>query len=147
MKDAIHPSCGHPHTEPPPPGRAVAPRSSSGSPAGAPGTATSRLLGWLLLVAGAVVVGSMLGTKNLNSYDPGQAGQAERVLNRPGVVQRAAESVLIQARAAGPQFAADPQARQAIRQVAAALRACRGWPPTSSRRCAGGPPWPRAATG
>ena len=38
------------------------------------------LIGWLLLVAGAVMIGSMLGTKNLNSYDPGQAGRAERVL-------------------------------------------------------------------
>jgi len=27
-----------------------------------------------------VMIGSMLGTKNLNSYDPGQAGRAERVL-------------------------------------------------------------------
>ncbi len=36
------------------------------------------LLGWLLLVGGAVAMGSMLGTKNINSYDPGQAGQAER---------------------------------------------------------------------
>ena len=41
------------------------------------------LFGWLLLVGGAVVVGGMLGTKNLNSYDPGQSGQAERVLARP----------------------------------------------------------------
>ena len=59
------------------------------------------LIGWLMLVAGAVVIGSMLGTKNLNSYDPGEAGKAERVLSRPGVIQRAAESVLISARAAG----------------------------------------------
>jgi RND superfamily putative drug exporter len=28
------------------------------------------LIGWLLLVAGAVVIGNTLGTKNLNSYDP-----------------------------------------------------------------------------
>ena len=33
------------------------------------------LFGWLLLVAGAVVISGMLGTKNLNSYDPGQAGR------------------------------------------------------------------------
>ena len=31
------------------------------------------LFGWLLLVAGAVVISGMLGTKNLNSYDPGPA--------------------------------------------------------------------------
>jgi RND superfamily putative drug exporter len=79
------------------------------------------LTGWLLLVAGALVIGNMLGTKNLNSYDPGQAGRAERVLSRPGVIQRPAESVLIQARAGGRTVAGDPRAREAIRQVAAAL--------------------------
>src|SRR5436190_5892943 len=79
------------------------------------------LIGWLMLVAGAVVIGNMLGTKNLNSYDPGQAGQAERVLSRPGVVQRYAESVLIQTRD-GRTVASDPQARTAIRQVTVALQ-------------------------
>jgi RND superfamily putative drug exporter len=78
------------------------------------------LIGWLVLVAGAVVIGGMLGTKNLNSYDPGQAGKAERVLSRPGVMQRDAESVLIQARN-GQTVASDPQAREAIRQVTVAL--------------------------
>jgi len=81
------------------------------------------LLGWLLLVAGAVVIGNMLGTKNINSYDPGQSGQAERVLARPGVVQPATETVLVQARAAGHTVASDPEIRQAIRQVTAALAA------------------------
>ena len=79
------------------------------------------LIGWLLLVAGAVMIGNTLGTKNLNSYDPGEAGRAERVLSSPGVVQRAAESVLIQERTAGRTVAADPQARAAIRQVTVAL--------------------------
>jgi RND superfamily putative drug exporter len=82
------------------------------------------LLGWLLLVAGAVVIGSGLGTKNLNSYDPGQAGRAERVLARPGVVQPATETVLVQARtaagAAGT-VTGDPEIRLAIRQVTGAL--------------------------
>src|SRR5215831_6893386 len=81
------------------------------------------LFGWLLLVAGAVVISGMLGTKNINSYDPGQAGQAERVLARPGVVQPASETVLVQARAAGHTVAGDPEIRQAIRQVTAALAA------------------------
>jgi putative drug exporter of the RND superfamily len=79
------------------------------------------ILGWLLLVIGTVLLGSSLGTKNLPSFDPGRAGQAERVMNRPGVIQPAAESVLIQARSAGRSFASDPQMRQAARQVAAAL--------------------------
>ena len=87
----------------------------------------SALLGWLLLVAGAVVIGNMLGTKNLNSYDPGQSGQAERVLARPGVVQQPTETVLIQPRSEGrggdgrETVANDPEVRQAVRQVTAAL--------------------------
>jgi len=84
------------------------------------------LLGWLLLVAGAVVVSSMLGTKNLNSYDPGQAGRAERVLSKPGVVQPAAETVLIQARGGTRTVAGDPEIRRAVRQVTRALGAMPG---------------------
>ncbi len=41
------------------------------------------VMGWLLLVVAAVVTGQRLDTDNLNSYDPGQAGQAERVLAQP----------------------------------------------------------------
>src|SRR5499427_663781 len=81
------------------------------------------LFGWLLLVAGAVVISGMLGTKNLNSYDPGQAGRAERVLARPGVVQPASETVLIQARSGTRTVASDPEIRRTIRQVTAALGA------------------------
>src|SRR6266702_2579552 len=81
------------------------------------------LFGWLLLVAGAVVLGNMLGTKNLNSYDQGQAGRAERVLNRPGVVQPPAETVLVQARHGARTVAGDPEIRRAIGQVTAALGA------------------------
>src|SRR6516162_2406738 len=81
------------------------------------------LFGWLLLVVGAVMIGNMLGTKNLNSYDPGQAGRAERVLARPGVVQPASETVLIQARSGTRTVASDPEIRRAIRQVTAALGA------------------------
>jgi putative drug exporter of the RND superfamily len=83
------------------------------------------LLGWLLLVAAAVLIGGTLGTKQLNSYDPGQSGRAERVLARPSVVQPATETVLVQARRAGGRdtVAGDPEIRQAIRQVTAALAA------------------------
>src|SRR5215470_7231069 len=79
------------------------------------------VFGWLLLIAGAVLVASMIGTKNINSYDPGQSGQAERVLNRPGVVQRPTESVLVQARATNRMVANDPEVLRAARQVATAL--------------------------
>jgi RND superfamily putative drug exporter len=80
------------------------------------------VLGWLALVVGAALIGSVLGTKNLPSYDPGQAGRAERVLNQPGVIQRPSESVLIQARSAGQTVRSDPEMRQAAQEVVAALR-------------------------
>jgi RND superfamily putative drug exporter len=79
--------------------------------------------GWLLLVAAALLLGQRLGTDNLNSYDPGQSGRAERVLDRPGVQQPAGESVLIQSRTPGATLRADPEMRQAVRQVVTALRA------------------------
>src|SRR5579859_4800109 len=81
------------------------------------------VFGWLLLVVAAVLIGQRLGTANLNSYDPGQAGKAERVLALPVVQQPASESVLIQGRSAGQTYATDPEIRAAVRQVVAALRA------------------------
>ena len=81
------------------------------------------VFGWLLLVVVAVAVGHQLGTSNVNSYDPGQAGRAERVLDRPVVQQPDTESVLVQGRSAGQTYASDPEMRQAVREVVAALRA------------------------
>ncbi len=83
------------------------------------------VFGWLLLVIAAAVVGQQLGTSNVNSYDPGQAGQAERVLNRPVVQQPDTESVLVQGRP-GQTYGHDPQLQQAVRQVVSALRAVPG---------------------
>jgi len=73
-----------------------------------------------------VAVGHQLGTSNVNSYDPGQEGKAERVLDRPVVQQPAAESVLVQSLIAGQTYANDPEMRQAVREVVAALRALPG---------------------
>ena len=109
-------------TSQPPPGRTSAPVVERIAGWSARHRKTA-LFGWLLLVVGAVMVSSMLGSKNLNSYDPGQAGQAERVLARPGVVQPAAETVLIQAKTGTRTVASDPEIRRAIRQVTAALGA------------------------
>jgi putative drug exporter of the RND superfamily len=81
------------------------------------------VFGWLLLVVAAVVIGQHYGTKNLNSYDPGQAGQAERVLDRSGVQQMESESVLIQSRSPGRTLGNDPEMQEAARQVVAALHA------------------------
>jgi putative drug exporter of the RND superfamily len=80
------------------------------------------VFGWLLLVVAAVVIGQRLGTQNLNSYDPGQAGRAERVLAQPVVQQPDSESVLVQGRSASQTYGHDPQIRGAVRQVVAALR-------------------------
>jgi RND superfamily putative drug exporter len=79
------------------------------------------VVGWLLLVAAAFTVGQRLGVANTNAYDPGQAGQAERVLGRPGVQQPSHESVLIRAHSPGQAFGTDPQMRQAARDVVTAL--------------------------
>jgi putative drug exporter of the RND superfamily len=81
------------------------------------------VFGWLLLVVVAVAVGHQLGTSNVNSYDPGESGKAERVLDRPVVQQPDAESVLVQGRSAGQTYASDPEMRRAVREVVAALRA------------------------
>src|SRR6516165_1906602 len=81
------------------------------------------VVGWLLLVVAALMIGRQLGTDNLNSYDPGQAGQAERVLSRPVVQQPDSESVLLQGRSPGQTYASDPEIRQAVRQVVTALKA------------------------
>ncbi|HEX3305108.1 MAG TPA: MMPL family transporter [Streptosporangiaceae bacterium] len=84
------------------------------------------VFGWLLLVVVAVAVGHQLGTTSVNSYDPGESGRAERVLDRPVVQQPDAESVLVQGRSGpgtGQTYASDPEMRQAVREVVAALRA------------------------
>jgi RND superfamily putative drug exporter len=81
------------------------------------------VFGWLALVAVLFVAAQALGSKNLPSYDPGQAGQAERALHQaaPDYYGSAPEEVLIQARATGRTFARDASLRQAVRQVVTAL--------------------------
>jgi RND superfamily putative drug exporter len=81
------------------------------------------VVGWLLLVAAAFTLGQHLGQGTVQSYDPGQAGQAERVLSRPVVQQPPGEQVLIQARSPGQGYATDPEMRQAVAQVVTALKA------------------------
>ena len=83
------------------------------------------VFGWLFLVAALFMGGQALGAKSLNDYSPGQAGQAERILDQfaPAQLNAPSEMVLIQARAPGATFATDPAMRQAASQVAAALAA------------------------
>jgi len=83
------------------------------------------VFGWLLLVIGVFMAAQAIGSANLPQYDPGQAGQAERVLNQvaPAQFQAYDESVLIQAKAPGATFTSDPAMRQAASAVAVALAA------------------------
>ena len=80
------------------------------------------VVGWLLLVAATFMLSQRLGTTNTNSYDPGQAGQAERVLASPVVPQYTTETVLIQTRSPGRAFRDDPEAVHAAAQLVTALR-------------------------
>jgi putative drug exporter of the RND superfamily len=81
------------------------------------------VFGWLALVAVLFLASQAFGSKNLPSYDPGQAGQAEQALHHvaPDYYGSASEEVLIQARHGGHTFAHDASMRQAARQVVTAL--------------------------
>jgi putative drug exporter of the RND superfamily len=80
---------------------------------------------WLAFMAAAFIAGQLGGGASVHQYDPGQAGQAERVLARLDVVTPPAESVLIQARAGDrePATAAAAAVKTATLQVRAALTA------------------------
>ena len=83
------------------------------------------IFGWLLMVAVIFTAGQLMGSRNLPDFDPGQAGQAERALQRvaPDYFDSASETVLIQARAPGETFSRSARMQQAARQVVAALSA------------------------
>jgi putative drug exporter of the RND superfamily len=83
--------------------------------------AKTAVIGWFALVGVAFLGGQLLGTQSQQQYDPGQTGKAEQALHRLNVTSPTTESVLVQARGPGT-FAGDPQIRQAVRQVTAALR-------------------------
>jgi putative drug exporter of the RND superfamily len=79
-------------------------------------------LGWLAVVAAALVAGTTVGTRALSNAEQAQDGsaRAETMLARAGFEAPAAESVLVRssrARPGGPQF------RIAVRDLVAALRA------------------------
>jgi putative drug exporter of the RND superfamily len=80
---------------------------------------------WLAFMAAAFIAGQLGGGGSVHQYDPGQAGQAEQVLAKLGVVTPPAESVLIQARPDSrlPAAAAAADVRNATGQVRAALTA------------------------
>src|SRR5580693_7839148 len=82
------------------------------------------VLGWLAFVAAAFVCGQFLTAPAVQQYDPGQAGQAERMLASLHVVSPPAESVLIQASGrAAPGHAVSAQVSQAAGAVTRSLSA------------------------
>jgi putative drug exporter of the RND superfamily len=86
------------------------------------------LVGWLVMVGGALLAGHVYGTQSKPQYDPGRSGVAERMLDDLRVVTPPSETVLIQSRTPGPRraFAASPRMRLATNAVVAALRALPG---------------------
>jgi RND superfamily putative drug exporter len=90
------------------------------------------LVGWLVMVGGALLAGHVYGTQSQPQYDPGQSGVAERMLHKLNVVTPPSETVLIQSRGPMPvrTLAAAPamtgQVRDAAAEVVAALRALPG---------------------
>ena len=81
------------------------------------------VIGWLVLVAIVLVIGQHAGTSQVQSYDPGQSGVAERALHQLNIKgSPPAESVLVQARAGAAAFPHNPQLQQAVGQVVTALR-------------------------
>ena len=106
------------------------------------------VFGWLALVAALFVAAHALGTKTVPTYDPGQAGQAQRALHQaaPGncVRSRRRRVVLIQAlRARAARSPRDAAMRQAARQLVAAL----GRPAEVRRWTSGSPLTLAAGTG
>jgi RND superfamily putative drug exporter len=81
------------------------------------------VLSWLVFVAAAFIGGQAVGSSSVQQYDPGQAGQAEKMLTELKVVSAPAESVLIEARdhASAARVVAVAEVRIVAREVAAAL--------------------------
>ena len=79
-------------------------------------------LGWLLLVAAAVVLGISLGTKTLTDVEQsnGETARAEQILADAGIKPAASESVLVQSRAGTAQ---PPSLARALDAVATTLSA------------------------
>ncbi len=75
---------------------------------------------WLAFMVAAFIAGQFASGTAVQQYDPGQAGRAEQVLTRLGVVTPPAESVLIEARVDERHLAT--AATASIRRTAAEVR-------------------------
>jgi RND superfamily putative drug exporter len=96
------------------------------------------VLGWLAFVAVAFIGGQVLRAPSAQQYDPGQAGQAERMLAQLRVVSPPAESVLVEAPgvATARLRAAGLAVERALAARPAAARAVAGPVLSASRRAA-----------
>ncbi|GAA1955150.1 MMPL family transporter [Kitasatospora viridis] len=79
------------------------------------------VLGWLLFVVLATVIGSMAGTHKTTDADNGvgESGRAVRMLDQAGLTPPAAETVLVQS---GAFTADDPRFRSAVADTVAAVQ-------------------------
>jgi RND superfamily putative drug exporter len=80
------------------------------------------IVGWLLLVVAAMLIGSAAGTKEITDAEGanGQSAKAEQVLAGSGFARSASENVLVQTRSGKPDGAA---LRAAVSQVVSGVKA------------------------
>jgi RND superfamily putative drug exporter len=83
------------------------------------------VFGWLGLVVAIFALSQLMGSRQLQTYDPGQTGQGERALHQiaPADLNKLQESVLVQGHPGTAPFARNDQLQQATREVVAALGA------------------------
>ena len=101
------------------------------------------IFGWLAFVAVAVVLGSMIGTKNLDPADAeaGDSGRAAQIIDRGGFGETVDESVFIESESLQ---ASSPEFEAVVAEVEAKLAAAAGV--SAIRRRSTTRPWsPRTA--
>jgi RND superfamily putative drug exporter len=78
-------------------------------------------IGWIVLVAAAVLIGSAVGTKSLSDAEQatGETAQAQRMLDRAHFDDPASEAVLVQSTSLNPH---DPAFRRTVGSVLTALK-------------------------
>ena len=82
------------------------------------------ILGWLALVAFAILSSGLIPGEEARSVDPGDSGRAQQALRAQQVFEPIRESVLVQARTdGGPALRDDPAARAAVTDLTRALLA------------------------
>jgi uncharacterized membrane protein YdfJ with MMPL/SSD domain len=79
----------------------------------------SAILGWLLFVVAAVLIGGMVGQKHLGDGEEGtgDSGRAERIIADAGIKSPASEMVLLHSAKVGGFRAALPDVTQAVRST------------------------------